>query len=740
MQQLIEVGADLDQPDADGCTPLILAVSQPQASRALIKFLLTSGAALDCRNNVGGTAVTIYICLVTPHPHIGSSNSLPAAPLLLHLLKHSQSKGRTAAAATSGLLLAALLGDTGVMQALLDAGADPNVADNQQHTALFTCASLDNKLVAQQLLAAGANVNKADKEGCTPLILAVREAYSCKQPEAHPQPQDDMVALLLQAGATAGLKDKEGLSAMAYAAKGKGALALQHPKLLLSSSKHRALDATAALPHAVAAGAVDAVGCLLAAGASAQANCACEKTCSKSLLHMAVDLKSQPSAVMLLKAGSAVVPSDASKLSKVFAPAHVDNQMVRLLALALNTAPPAPAAAQLKLSLDNPGLSLGKPGASLRTCTAGRYGSGWTCLHEAAEQGLAGAVKLTADSMGPKGVNCKDSTGTTPLHVAARQLLPKQALEQLQQQLVQHSTAGRRDNRAVLAPATEQYSSVMTVLLEAKADVHVCSNARRTPLHLAAGSGNVLAVQQLLEHSAHVDADDILSQSALIHAVRHAAQNNCKATQKVLKVLIDMLLQTGADPGAMDRYSQSALHYALKWGDTDCGWLLQRLLHARPEAVASTALQTALDLHHLAGVKYALAAGANPDVKAADGQPQLVSATQIHSTLGDSIILELLHAGAFTNVKDRRGRTVLQCAAAAGRDVVVRKLLVVGPLHNEVNNAALHAAVKGGHASTVRLLLAAGVDAEATDAEGSAPLYKAVAKQALLGAPTWCWH
>lgn len=108
--------------------------------------------------------------------------------------------------------------------------------------------------------------------------------------------------------------------------------------------------------------------------------------------------------------------------------------------------------------------------------------------------------------------------------------------------------------------------------------------------------------------------------------------------------------------------------------------------------------------------------------------------TPLHDAAGygnDKVVELLIERGAKVDAKDKRGTTVLYCAASATKDSkeVVELLLAAGADINvksteepEEGFGLLHAAIKNSNPRVVELLIAKGLDINAETAHGRTPL------------------
>jgi ankyrin repeat protein len=181
VKALLEAGADVNQTDKSGNSPLLLAAMYgPEASvKALVKTLLEAGAAVDQTNKWGVAPLSLAAEFA---PEAVVKQLLEAGAAVDHACDYSM----------TALHHAAKNGHEANIDALLKAGADVNHVDHGGDVALHYAAEYGQEASINALLKAGAGVfmNHQNKDdGDTPLHYAAENGH------------DAVVKQLLDAGA-----------------------------------------------------------------------------------------------------------------------------------------------------------------------------------------------------------------------------------------------------------------------------------------------------------------------------------------------------------------------------------------------------------------------------------------------------------------------------------------------------------------------------------------------------------
>ena len=334
----------------------------------------------------------------------------------------------------------------------------------------------------------------------------------------------------------------------------------------------------------------------------------------------------------------------------------------------------------------------------------------------AAHANPAMTTKLLAAGADP---NAALLSGETPLMEAARRGNLDTVHVLLSAKANPNAKEANAGQTALMWAITQRQSAVVEELLRGGADVRLGSKNGFSPLMFAAQKDDTDIARILLKAGA--DVNETQPKWALTPLIIAAAMGHTKT--------VELLLDNGANPNAIDSRGYSSLHLVVR--DSDYGIDPK----GKDEIVK---IVTAL-----------LAHGAKPDVqlkleKAAytanevslQGATPLVLASEVNNV---EVVKLLLQAGADPRIATEQGTTALILAAGGGTDIqrmrspderaaaieTVKLLLEHG---SEVNAAgqygwtALHAAAYQGLNDVIEYLVKKGAKINDMDAFGQTPL------------------
>jgi uncharacterized protein len=269
VRALVAHGADAETVDANGETPLGLALEHPELERWLdwngwqrprrplrtddlidaakqgadvaVRRLLELGFSADSRDAQGATALLhacgaghreVAVTLIDAGADLAASANNGMTPLaaavaarretlVALLLERGAAVDQRLPGDATALMIAAVQGYPEIAEQLLDAGADPNAVDARGHSALHAASqfgfeqndSLRARRLFDALLKRKADPNLADGEGETALLLLLGAHMRPGSP-CDPTHIGALLPVLLDAGARIEHADQRGVTAL----------------------------------------------------------------------------------------------------------------------------------------------------------------------------------------------------------------------------------------------------------------------------------------------------------------------------------------------------------------------------------------------------------------------------------------------------------------------------------------------------------------------------------------------
>lgn len=666
---------------------LQLVAAVRRADPEAVKHWLGQGASADAEPSPTARDVRSALQSAASTGHVGILRLLIGAGSAVNRVSHGQT---ALIAATRD----SYHGRTDVVNLLIANGADPNVTDQYQASALHYAARSSDPAVAQALLDAGASVDAVDGDKQTPLgaaliaaqfgvaTLLLKRGASLMPPGAMPalhaaaacrEDAVDGIRTLLPAKPDMKAVDQCGRTALMVAA------GLHHPRLaeaLLSAGcpvNSQDEDGQTALMAAARAGANRVLQRLVFW--KANANLVDSQRCTA--LHHAVqgDEANAESIELLLALGSDLELRNTNGLTALELALSLGR---RDLALRLSPDQKIPVGLMAVLDDDDSddGDRFDRGALLIKACAQRRteVAEALLGLGPLPQQALVGALLALGDdvsellftAMLSAGLRCGADADPAPLLSACQKLPPPVGLIE----------------RLLLAKAAVDSPTQSALRLLCGAAEHQRSTPVSTvPLSL---------IGKLLDAKAVVDAADEDGASALHYAVAHRPPDWTM-----------LLLDRGASANTADKLGRTPLHKLLAAKRRDAELVLRALLLA----------------------------GADPNQAAADGASPLGIALQL-----DTGLAELLDCGLSATPSSRVVPEDLPAAARAGDIERCRYLLKLGMPVDARDprqaTALIHAAGRG-RVELIQLLLEEGASLMAVTDSGINAMAAAVLSRQL---------
>ena len=249
-----------------------------------------------------------------------------------------------------------------------------------------------------------------------------------------------------------------------------------------------------------------------------------------------------------------------------------------------------------------------------------------------------------------------------------------------------HAAAGKR-----VAMARDRYDHVETpaavaALLAAGADIHARDLNGNSPFHHAASAEGLETVAMLLEAGADINVRDSEGDTPLLMAAERGFQK---------PEILEILIEAGADVRDRNERGETVLERVLGYPTDSLTDVVRRLLDLGADANGPGRLVP--PLHH------AVLRNDNPE-----------------------LIGVLLAAGADVNGRSRAGQSALHAAAARGGPEVIAALVAAGAEVNardDRGRTPLHGAIEWRRPANAAALIEAGADVHVLIQDGDTPLH-----------------
>ncbi len=654
------------------------------------------------------------------------------------------------------LHMAVIDGQQGIVEYLIEKGAQINAKDISGTTPLHEAVRYGRTEIAKMLLAAGANVNAQDSLGKTPLLIitpqdAQLETYQLLiKYGGNPNAKDlygdtplhiatmtgvstDILSCLYSAGADVDERNKAGVTPLSMAVENHWADHIDFYVNRKADINAEDMNGNTPLTRAFDSQ-IEMIQKLVT-----KQNVLTRDSFGNTPLHIAVQRGATVEQVKyLLSCGADVNARNRNGDTPLFIAIQKNDRASGELLLAYqadvfstNTDNYSP----LRMALTAGGEI--QDWVLSSEIIKASDGIGNTPLHYAAEWKLDSAIT----SLLEKGasVNVQNANGETPLFNAVKANSPS-SVAMLMSNGADWNLRDFLGNTPLHACVRYDARDAAKMLIEAGADINAQNISGKTTLHEAAKSGRIAMVNLLLDNGADINAVDITGKTVLIDSIQG---NNAS--------LVELLLSRGASPSVQEMYGRNAYHEAAARGNIDIIEALRKV-GGNPlsrDAYGNTPFSLSLDLgndvvHAVIGddanladsdgntpVHLAIKAHVNAERLAllltleypvnrrnSQGQTPLTMAIASHQYDAARVLLE---NGADPFLNDNQGNSAASIAVTDNADVLTAIVQSSGIKADVTGDTLLHYAARTGSADTIRRLLSMGLVRDVKNISGETP-------------------
>jgi ankyrin repeat protein len=609
------------------------------------------------------------------------------------------------------------------VMALIEAGADFNVADNLGRTVLYHAAQGGQPDIIRHLQQHGININQPALDGSRAINIAAMGGHFAA------------FEALIEAGADFNVEDHDGFTVLHHAAHGGQPDIIRHLQQHGININQPARDGKRAINIAAMEGHFAAFEALIEAGADFNVT----DNLGRTVLHHAAQ-GGQLDIILHLQQQGININQPALDGRRAIHQAALSGHFAAFEAL-METGADFNAADHRGLTVLHAAAHGGQPdiirhllqqGININQSAPG----GKQAINIAAMEGHFAAFEALIEAGAD--FNVADNLGRTVLHHAAQGGQPD-IIRHLHQQGININQPALDGSRAINIATMGGHFAAFEALIEAGADFNVADHDGLTVLHHAAQGGQPDIIRHLQQQGININQPALDGR----RAIHQAALSGHFAAFKAL-------IEADADFNVADNSGWTVLHHAAQGGQPDIIRHLQQqgISINQPALDGKRAINIAAMEGQFATFEALIEAGADFNVAsnsgwtvlhhaAQGGQPDIIRHLQQHgininqSAPGGKQAIHiaamgghfaafeaLIEAGAGFNVTDNLGRTVLHHAAQGGQPDIIRHLLQHGININQPalnGKRAIHQAALSGHFTTFKALIDTGADINVAD-------------------------